>query len=71
MSQGRKKDERNVKTPRSDKRDHRGGGKNREMCRKWQGNLGAGQEGETQWGSRREKEASTGLNQCQAVPQAR
>lgn len=27
MSQGRKKDEQNVKTPRSDKGDHRGGRK--------------------------------------------
>lgn len=27
MSQGRKKDEQNVKTPRSDKGDHRGGEK--------------------------------------------
>lgn len=48
MSQGRKKDEQNVKTPRSDKGDHRGEKKkNWEMCRKWRGNLGAGQEGET------------------------
>lgn len=73
MSQGRKKDEQNVQTPRSDKRDHRGVKKNWEMCRKWQGNFGARQEGETQLGSRRcrEKEALTGLNHCQAVLKAR
>lgn len=42
MSHGRKKDEQNVRTPRSDKGDHRGEGgkKNWEMCRKWRGKVG-------------------------------
>lgn len=56
MSQGRKKDERNVKTLRSDKRDH-GGVKNWEPCRKVRGMLGAGKGGETQ---RRRSGALTG-----------
>lgn len=75
MSHGRKKDEQNVRTPRSDKGDHRGerGKKNWEMCRKWRGKLGAGQEGETWSGSGtvREMEALTGLNHCPALPEAR